>query len=467
MKRMLVERRLAAMAAADRFSEGNEHAYTAVTGGDEDAGEGSEAGPGRAKLRKALAHYQVWSIRWAIGYGRHETCSRPPHALSPQATLARSEKRMLVRLEELKGEHSRVGAALTERFQRVERCTQWIFSGTSHRTFLEWSRQWREELAFAERHRRELGLLHAAPHAGGGGGSGGGDFSVESDGEYRGSAKAGETSRGATAEGSAAAPLALAPPSHRPLLAVAAPSMALVERGVAAEVAALLAAPGAGMAPVDRAAVAASAAAAVSFPRIRGVAMGDSAQFPYRNKGLRGALGLQMGEKPAASGSWAVGEHWYGGSAPTVVPHYLWAEGGYDSGAPLAALTEGGKAGSRAAGAGGAWEGGRGGGGIAPFDASGGASGFAASGSGASLPAGVAGLRLSSASLSSRFSAPPPTPGLVMSGPATPQSAFQAGEALLLAPLLSSSGLTWTKKMAPGGGHKPGRLPKTKFDVPR
>ena len=39
-----------------------------------------------------------------------------------------------------------MNVALVAGFERVEVCTQWIFSGLSHRSFLEWSRRWRESM---------------------------------------------------------------------------------------------------------------------------------------------------------------------------------------------------------------------------------------------------------------------------------------------------------------------------------
>lgn len=70
-------------------------------------------------------------------------------------------------LPQLRREHERAAEALRLRFERVEVCTQWILSGTSHRSFLEWGRRWREDAMVAGRARAAAGLPGAGgPEAG-------------------------------------------------------------------------------------------------------------------------------------------------------------------------------------------------------------------------------------------------------------------------------------------------------------
>lgn len=81
------------------------------------------------------------------------------------------EERLLARLAETRSEHDRIGEACRARFNRVEVVTQWVFSGMSHRLFLEWARRWKEDLALAEKQRKENGHA-AALHGPSGGHSG-------------------------------------------------------------------------------------------------------------------------------------------------------------------------------------------------------------------------------------------------------------------------------------------------------
>lgn len=81
---------------------------------------------------------------------------------------------MLTRLNEMRDEHDRIGEECRKRFNRVEVVTQWIFSGMSHRLFLEWARRWKEDLALADRQRKENGTSPYGSHGGGDGSSGNG-----------------------------------------------------------------------------------------------------------------------------------------------------------------------------------------------------------------------------------------------------------------------------------------------------
>lgn len=84
---------------------------------------------------------------------------------------------MLTRLNEMRDEHDRIGEECRKRFNRVEVVTQWIFSGMSHRLFLEWARRWKEDLALAEKQRKENGT---GSYGGNGSGSGGAMISGDS-----------------------------------------------------------------------------------------------------------------------------------------------------------------------------------------------------------------------------------------------------------------------------------------------
>lgn len=65
--------------------------------------------------------------------------------------LQQQEAALVLRVDELAAEHRRMDEALTSAFERVERCTQWLFCGLSHRAFLEWSRRWRSQDFFEAR----------------------------------------------------------------------------------------------------------------------------------------------------------------------------------------------------------------------------------------------------------------------------------------------------------------------------
>jgi len=84
---------------------------------------------------------------------------------------------LLTRLNEMRDEHDRIGEECRKRFNRVEVVTQWIFSGMSHRLFLEWARRWKEDLALAEKQRKENGT---GSYGGNGSGSGGAMISGDS-----------------------------------------------------------------------------------------------------------------------------------------------------------------------------------------------------------------------------------------------------------------------------------------------
>ena len=117
-KRLLVEKRLASLRGSKGINIDEEG---------EDIGSFRQSAK---RLRQALVHY----------------ISR----------LQREEAQLMMREREMKAEHARCDEALRKAFERVQICTQWIFSGMGHRLFLEWSRRWRIEADNTKRQRCTL-----------------------------------------------------------------------------------------------------------------------------------------------------------------------------------------------------------------------------------------------------------------------------------------------------------------------